>query len=146
MNISAFLDWLWLTITVAGVLALGISELQQLRKKTWKSSCRQAATLFLVSILLFPCISSTDDSLSLQTFTEEREEFGNPEATRDTRNPAQPLMQFLQLLHNCNFIVAHAAFQLGYSGLFLSDSHVQYDDDSFIALSAGRSPPEPLLI
>ena len=142
MSTSIFLNLIWLSITVAGFVALGILELQHPRKKTWRVRCRQAASLLLASIFLFPCISSTDDSLSLQTFTSEnREEFENRTPRSENGNPVHQLVRFYQLLHNCNLITSRGvAFQLGYLGLFLSDYQVRYEG-SFVALSAGRSPP-----
>ena len=145
MSTGALLNLLWLSTTFAGFVALGILELQHPQKKTWRLHCQRVASLFLASLLLFPCISSTDDSLSLDTLTSEnREEFEIRTARSENGNPVHQLLRVFQLLHNCDLTASQVVtFQLRSVGLFTSDFHVRYEG-SFAALSSGRSPPDLL--
>ncbi len=133
------LNLLWAAIAVS---ALGVWIVSSRRALTWN----RALSLILAIIFLFPCVSSSDDLLSLSTlhYNDAREHLGSPTAHHpaDSR-PAYYLERFFDSLQNFQTIsVCLLALTLCFFALAARPARQALKRHPLTF--TGRAPPFPL--
>jgi quinol-cytochrome oxidoreductase complex cytochrome b subunit len=137
LSLDAALNLLWLGISVAALLGVGVLDWKRSREIRW----RRFFAVFVAAIALFPAVSDSDDFFSfslLQTSGPHRSAGTAPEDSgeKDTIQLARVLesLDHYQITSYYQF-----ALSLGFVALLLTLSLAVFTRPVFA--SAGRAPP-----
>ena len=143
MHFDTALNLIWVCVGVAAVGALGFSELRR-GTATLKSRCRRGIAVLVATVALFPCISASDDLVSLEQLqigSANRAEFAHGQSQESNQQP--DLFLALQFESLENFQISSACFGLVTVSQFarVRPHAVRYCDRP-VPSRADRAPPQ----
>jgi hypothetical protein len=137
LSLDAALNLLWLVISVAALLAVGVLDWQRSREIRW----RRLFAVFVATIALFPTVSDSDDLFSFSLLQTSGHHRGAGTAPEDPRE--KDTIQLSRLLESLDHYQITSVYQfvlsLGFVALLLTLSLAVFTRPVFA--SSGRAPP-----
>ncbi|HEV2232172.1 MAG TPA: hypothetical protein VGV68_02065 [Terriglobia bacterium] len=112
MHFDTALNLAWVFVGVVALGALGVSELRR-GAATMRSRCRRGIAVLVATVALFPCISASDDLVSLEQLqigSANRAAFTHGQSQESNQQP--DLFLALQFESLENFQISSACFCL----------------------------------
>jgi hypothetical protein len=137
LSLDAALNLLWLGISAAALLWVGVLDWRRSREIRW----HRVLAVFVATIALFPAVSDSDDLFSLSLLQTSGQQRGAGTTPEDSRE--KDTIHLSRLLESLDHYQITSVYQftlsLGFVALLLTLSLAVFTRPVFA--SAGRAPP-----
>lgn len=143
MTFSATLNLIWASIAAVALGAFGLLEFRSRLSNSAGGWLRRSACVLLAAVVLFPCVSASDDLYWLQAVRFSSETGGGTGTPLPNRSDEKPSVHLARLFEALgNFTVSGVyllSFTFCFFALLRSPSSVSHE--RYLPPSVGRSPP-----
>jgi hypothetical protein len=146
MSFDTALNLVWILLVAGAMGAFALIEARRFRDSSRRARLKRGLAVFVAMVALFPCISASDDLVTLRTF-RALSHHAAPESMSQqdakTTHPPLDLARLLEVLEN--FQIARASILvLVFTFLALVARPSVVGITQSLAAASERSPPLPL--